>query len=69
MSRKNAAKSGMYGRAAGPAMPSAEVAQELVEPLDDVLAAAGDELASRGPSGSTPTSTIAMTIHIVRIVS
>ena len=44
ISRKNAAKSGMYGRAAGPAIPSAEVAQELVQPLEDVLGPTRDEL-------------------------
>ena len=46
----------------------AEVAQALVERLEDVLEATRDELARRGPSRMAPTRTIAMTIHSVKIV-
>ena len=69
MRMKNAANSGMYGRAAGAGDADAEVAQELVERTRTAFwRAARDELRARGSSGWPPTSTIAMTIHIVRIV-
>ena len=44
MSRKNAAKSGMYGSRRRPGDAQPEVAQELVEPLEHVLGAPRDEL-------------------------
>ena len=68
MRMKNAAKSGMYGRAAAPAMLDAEVAQELVEELEGVLGAARAPADRRRVIRMTTTSTIAMTIHIVRMV-
>ena len=54
------------GRRPGDAQP--EVAQELVEPLERVLRATGDELAATRHEDRRPTRTTAMTIHIVRMV-
>ena len=65
---KNAAKSGTYGRAAAPGDADAEVAQELVEELEGVLARDPGRASGRESSGWPPTSTIAMTIHIVRML-
>ena len=50
-SRKAPTKIGMYGRAVGPAEADAEVAQELVDELEDVLAATRDQLLPRGSAG------------------
>ena len=51
MRRKNATKSGMYGLRGRAGDPEPEVAQELVEPLEDVLRATRDEPSSRASSG------------------
>ena len=61
-------KIGMYGSRRRAGQPEPEVAQELVDELEGVLAATRDQLARRGSAGSTPTMTSAMTIHIVRSV-
>ena len=68
MSRKNATKSGMYGLRGRPGDAEPEVAQELVEPLEHVLGAAGDQLRAADHQDRRRARTTAMTIHIVRIV-